>query len=438
MTKIFNLALIPILFIHLWIASNFELAHDEAYYWLYSHHLDWGYFDHPPMVAVIIKLFSFLPHSELSVRLGFILLQLVGSILLLKLVPVGRKLTALLLFFAFPLASYSGLLALPDLPLLFMSIVYCLLLKRYLENDDKFTMVALAMVIAMLLYSKYHGIMLIFFTILAIPKLLTKKSFYGVALFSILFFLPHMLWQYDHNFATLKYHFFERPKSDFNVKRLLEYSLTQIGLAGALVGPVVWWTIVKKKTENDFERALKWICLGTFFFFFISTFSKKFEANWTIFLAAPLIVLSVTSDIWSRRWAKSLLYLSLGIVFFPRYLLTINPEKAPLKRLKEFHGWKVWANTVDQKCQGPILANTYQMASKLSYYLKQPIHALNYHSRKNQFDFWAPSQDYYPSRVVCFVSDKKDFGGEILETPEGKKLRLVDNFFPASALPNNP
>ncbi len=39
-----------------------ELGNDECYYWMFSQNLDWGYFDHPPMVALMIsmgyKLFS--------------------------------------------------------------------------------------------------------------------------------------------------------------------------------------------------------------------------------------------------------------------------------------------------------------------------------------------------------------------------------------------
>ena len=38
------------------IQSSFTgLLDDEAYYWVYSRFLDWGYFDHPPMVALMIK-----------------------------------------------------------------------------------------------------------------------------------------------------------------------------------------------------------------------------------------------------------------------------------------------------------------------------------------------------------------------------------------------
>ena len=39
-------------------AFRLELGNDEAYYWLYSQYLQWNYIDHPPMVAIWIRLFT--------------------------------------------------------------------------------------------------------------------------------------------------------------------------------------------------------------------------------------------------------------------------------------------------------------------------------------------------------------------------------------------
>jgi hypothetical protein len=438
MTRTLNLALVPILLLHLWLASNFELSHDEAYYWLYSKHMAWGFFDHPPMVGLIIKFFSWMPKTELAVRVGFIILQLASCIIINKLLIAGRKWIGLLLFFAFPLASFSGLFSLPDLPLLFFTVSYCYLLKRYLSKKDLTSIVGLSLVIPLLLYSKYHGILVVFFTLLALPKLFKQKEFYLIMVLAIFGFLPHLLWQHEHGYATLKYHFFERPKVDFSFMRLLEYSLTQMFLAGLFVGPIVWWSVFRQKTATDFDRALKFISLGTFLFFLVSTCSKKFEANWTIFLTPALIVLCVQSDIWMKKWAKRLLLISALTVFLPRFLLVMDPDLLKIKRLKEFHDWKKWAQEIQTKCKNPILANTYQMASKLSFYLGHPVHALNYGSRKNQFDFWNKDKSYYPSDIVCYLTDKKQFNGEIIPTPEGKELRLIDGFTASELSIKNP
>jgi len=68
-----------IYFLLLWTALNvlqactLEIHADEAYYWMYSRFLDWGYYDHPPMVALFIKAGYSLMHSEFGVRLFTVL-----------------------------------------------------------------------------------------------------------------------------------------------------------------------------------------------------------------------------------------------------------------------------------------------------------------------------------------------------------------------------
>jgi 4-amino-4-deoxy-L-arabinose transferase-like glycosyltransferase len=439
MRKSIIYGLMALVVIHLILAGLFNLSHDEAYYWLYSLRLDWGYFDHPPVVAIIIRLMSFFGHHEMVVRSGFILLQALTIFILLKMVKPEKHLKALCLFLAFPLASFAGLLALPDLPLMFATALYCWCLRGFLQEAKAKNIFFLGLTIALLFYSKYHGILVIFFTIMAAPRLLLRKEFYLVAFVALIGFLPHLYWQYVHEFATLKYHFFERPKADFKLGRLLEYLGIQIALAGVLCGPVVWWEVIKHKRVDDFERSLKFICLGTLAFFFISTISKKFEANWTIFLTVPLIILSVESSLWEKKWVKILFTISLVIVVFGRLLFVATPEQVKVKRLGEFHGWKNWAENVQAKCADPILANTYQMAAKLAFYLKRPeIHALNYHSRKNQFDFWIPNSAYYQTNQVCYITDKAEFQGEEIVTPEGKKVKIVQAFNPASFFKSKP
>ena len=404
---------------------GFELAHDEAYYWLYSRHLDWGFFDHPPFVGVIIKIFSFLPHSEFAVRIGFILLQFGSLLILLKL--TGVPLITILLFFSFPLASFTGLLALPDIPLLFMSACYCFQLRKYLENDSVKNSVLLGLIIALLFYAKYHGVLLVFFTMVAVPSLLFRQSFYLVALSALISFFPHMWWQYAHDFSTLRYHFIERPSSSFSFKRILEFIGLQVLLAGVFAGPIVWWTAWKHSCDSKFDRAMKFISFGSVLFFLISSFSKRVEANWTIYLAIPMIYLSVNSTLWERPWAKRILFSSFALVLVARTLFIFSPQTIPLKRLGEFHGWKEWAQKVEASCGGlPLLANSYQIASKLSYYLERDVDALNYHSRKNQFDYWRFDKDL-PTKEVCYITDKKQFQGEELPTPEGKRIVVVKN-----------
>src|SRR6195256_3581886 len=53
------------------------LTFDEAYYWMWSKHLAGGYYDHPPMVAVVIRSGTMIAgDTEFGVRLVSVLLAL--------------------------------------------------------------------------------------------------------------------------------------------------------------------------------------------------------------------------------------------------------------------------------------------------------------------------------------------------------------------------
>src|ERR1700761_6400380 len=66
-------------------AYTLQIHADEAYYWMYSRFLDWGDFDHPPMVAIFIWLGDHLKHNELGLRLMTILSS-TGALYLLWLI----------------------------------------------------------------------------------------------------------------------------------------------------------------------------------------------------------------------------------------------------------------------------------------------------------------------------------------------------------------
>jgi 4-amino-4-deoxy-L-arabinose transferase-like glycosyltransferase len=58
------------------------LNNDEAYYWMYSKYLAWGYFDHPPMIALMIRIGYLFFHNELGVRLMVVLGQIVAILII--------------------------------------------------------------------------------------------------------------------------------------------------------------------------------------------------------------------------------------------------------------------------------------------------------------------------------------------------------------------
>ena len=109
------------------------LAHDEAYYWVYSRYLAWGYFDHPPLTAPAVGAGYAVFPNRLGVRLVF-LLMLSGSLWLMWRMTSRRDpLLFIVLVLSFGLFQVVGILATPDTPLLFFAAVFFIVMRRYLE-----------------------------------------------------------------------------------------------------------------------------------------------------------------------------------------------------------------------------------------------------------------------------------------------------------------
>src|SRR4249919_2385129 len=109
--------------IRLVVAASLELGNDEVYYQTYAGHLQWNYFDHPPMVALLIKIstLNFLLHHDFFIRLGPILCAAAGTWLIYK---IGTRIrnartgwfAAILYNTSFYTSIIAGTFILPDSP----------------------------------------------------------------------------------------------------------------------------------------------------------------------------------------------------------------------------------------------------------------------------------------------------------------------------------
>lgn len=393
----FILNLIPSLFL--------DLSHDEAYYFIYSKELSFGYYDHPPMVALLIRMGTFLfGQNEFGVRIFFNLLEVLTLFILFKMGGKNNEKNIFLLSLCFPLLIGAGFLALPDTSILFFSTCYFYYLKKYLDRVDLKTIVSLALAIALMLYSKYHAGLVIILTILAHPRILLKKSFYAVAIISLILFLPHLYYQYMHDFITFKFHLFKRGEKHFDIKNILGYLSTQILLLGGFMGPIILLRAFYKKVISVYEKILKFQIFGFLIFLFVLSFRNKVEANWTITIIPPLILLTASG--YESLKFKNLLYLSIFLFSAFKLVTLFPPEIMPIKRLHEVHHWKYISNKIKKNCEGnKIVANEYQLASKLSFYLETDVRAIHLSGRESQFSLMDNALS--ENENVCYVRFSK-------------------------------
>ncbi|TKC06308.1 ArnT family glycosyltransferase [Pedobacter frigoris] len=404
-------------FLVLWTVINIvqaafvELHADEAYYWMYSRFMDWGYFDHPPMVAVFIKLGDALFRNSLGLRLITVVSSALSVYLLWKIVSRYTQNFQLfaLLFSGVVLFHVYGFITTPDSPLFFFSILFFYVYQRYAEEDKAKWALLLALIIACLLYSKYHGILVLFFTIISNFKLLRRPSFWMIVVVSICAFLPHIMWQINNHYPSFYYHVIDRNADFYKFKFTSEYVLAQLALAGPLVGWFLYKSAVQLKSSDAFIRAVKFNFYGVFVFFLFSTFKGRVEAHWTLPAMLCLFILAYI-EIGRKPVPKWLNYLSLAniaLIILVRLIL-IFPIDAlmKVKVIAYYFGTKKWAAQIKDKAGNypVIFTDSFQIPSRYNYYTYS-TRGFGYDSRyyrKNQYDIW-PLEDSIRNRKAYYV-----------------------------------
>lgn len=414
---------------NLWHSHAMGLCHDEAYYWVYSRFLAWGYFDHPPAVAAAVALGYSVFANELGVRLVFIAMEL-GAITLMW--GMTNRRDALLfwaLVLSMPLLQVGGTLALPDMPLVFFAVLFLVAVRRYLEDDGLVPALAVSLCAVLMLYSKYHGLLVIAFTLAAAPGLMRRKSFWIAAVVAVLLFLPHLAWQVQHDFVSVRFQL-NRAPDWFNTGLILEYVVGQVGSAGLFSGLILFYVLIFKFQATDtFGRVLKFNAAGILAFFLAMSLKGKVEANWTQAAFAPLVIIGHAYLQHTRRlrkWTMWLALIPIAAIFAVRLLFVFPPaDSHALRRVYEFHDWKEITASIERYAGDlPIVATTYPHASSISFYSGQIVPAINLGSRDNQFTLWNLESGLL-DKEVCLVSAAEIPGAYRIETRQGDRLYLI-------------
>jgi hypothetical protein len=394
-------------------AYTLELQGDEAYYWLYSRYLDWGYFDHPPMVAIFIRIGDALMHNELGLRLITVLASSASVYLLwliLKKYAVDAVAFALVVSGIFVFHIY-GFTTTPDAPLFFFTVLFYFFYQRYIDEDKWWLALILGIVVACLLYSKYNGVLLIGFTVIANLKLLKRWSFWMIAILAVALYMPHILWQVNHEYPSINYHLFERSAHKYDFTNTFSYLPGQLLMAGPLIGWFLFYKAFTTRIKDAFIRCLMVNCIGTLLFFWVSSFKGEVQPQWTFILFAPLVMLTLIhfkQQGGRPKWFVKLAIINLTIILVVRIIIIGGFGFArTYGHLKSYYGFKEWASLVKKRAGNSyvVMSDGFQDPAKYNYYNNQ-LRCFaydNWYYRRTQFDIW-PMEDSIQRKRIYYLS----------------------------------
>jgi dolichol-phosphate mannosyltransferase len=228
-------------------AGSVELLPEETYYWNYSQHLDFGYLDHPPMVAWLIRLGTLIfGQTEFGVRAGALCCGAITSVFVYRLARnlfgEASAFGALLLAQTLPFFFLSGFLMTPDAPLTAAWAASLYYLERALIAERPGAWWRAGICLGLGMISKYSIALLAPVTLAFMiwdPK--SRRWFrhfepYMAALLAVAVFSPVIIWNARHDWASFAFQTSRRlaEAPQFALHKLIASALVLITPTGVV------------------------------------------------------------------------------------------------------------------------------------------------------------------------------------------------------------
>ncbi len=395
------LTLAALTLLRLVLATTIPLAPDEAYYWIWSRALAPGYLDHPPMVALWIRLGTLLAgQTALGVRLLGPLSAAIGSCLLAdaadRLFP-GRHagIVAAGLFNATLLLGVGAVIMTPDTPLLFFWTATIWALVRVQRHPG--WLLAAGGLAGLALVSKYTAAFLwpgILLWLLWVPSLrpwLRRPWPWAGAALGLLLFVPVLWWNSQHAWAGLLRQ--GGRVGDWRPARAIgflgELVGGQIGLATPLIAVlcVAGLVLACRRTWQQRDPAstlLAALTLPAVLVFVQHAIGDRVQGNWPAILypAACIAAAALTGPRWQRlRIPAMALGFAITLLVCWQAATASLPIPGRLDPIaRQVRGWDQFARSLeDLRRQAGVVriaSDQYAIASELAWHLPSTVPVL--------------------------------------------------------------
>lgn len=435
----------------LFIGTN-DLLAEEAYYWNYASHLDFGYLDHPPMVAVLIHFSTWLLGiHEYAVRFPTLVcwgIMALFSFQLSQLIRKGTGLYAVMLIATLPFFFIHSMVITPDQPLCAAWSAALYFLYRALILNEAPAWYKAGIAIGLGLLSKYTIVLLgpaTLLFILIFPQArywLKRKEPYLCLLISLLCFTPVIYWNVTHEWQSFIFQGSRRFQAGFSFS-FHEY-LGLIFLFLLPPGIIGFYQLTQKNLLEKFnislktQRFLQVFTLVPLLFFGLFSVSHAIKFNWIgpSFLALiPWLAFSIQQPKKVIKLASNwllcltLLLMGYGIILGTLYLG--QPTFINQKIFRKFISWEqlsedvaIVADKLRQETQQEpaiIPLDLYNMSSELSFYQAKnhgahPLHSPYLILGRHIFDqenlmyrFWINKNQAFNKPLILMSTHPADF-----------------------------
>lgn len=459
------------------------LFSDEAMFWEWSRHLDFGYYAHPPLTGWLVALGTgiFGTH-QYSIRLISILLHLgtIGFLYTLGLEVTRKKSVAVLsiiLYACLPLSLILGTAMTTDSALIFFFTGAVVFVRRAIVEERKRFWYLSAVACGGMMLTKFMAALFfpgVFLFLIMHPDYRNRffsKEPYLSFLLSLVIFSPFLFWNMTHHWLTFQFNLDQRQRGQgFDLERPLKYLAGQMLAASPIVFGVLVVVLIlillrfsRQRAKDEYRDSVLLLSVITAFpllFYLPISFLADVGAHYAGIIypvASLLIVIWMMSEGTTlvdgmprgMRWVYGIGIGTSAMISLAIFLVIVFPKMLPDRMLytravyadapivSHYFGWREGGRRISEiikqwqdRPEGLFMTSKdYGLASMLGFYT--PGHPQYYlmnvtksvvHGKS--FLLWERGQKKKGANTI-YVSD----------TPESYKSRLTGFFRKIKHLP---
>jgi hypothetical protein len=418
----------------MYLSATLQLHPDEAYYWLWSRRLDWGYYDHSPLIAYLIRCTTFFSSQELWVRFGGILdtvtISIISWVLSIQLFG-NRKIASasVITLNVLPLTMAGSVLITPDVPVfLFVGLAMYFFWQIVATRKSSYWYLV-GITFGFALLSKYTAVLMI--PSLLIFLLVTDERWwlktihpYAALLLGCVFFLPVIYWNSIHHWVSFMFQLKHGLGGiEYSPANVLEY----IGGQLLVAGPLIWATGAAASIQYLFQKNkqklfLSLTFLPTILFFGFSSLKRTAAANWPCCAYVTFGIL-VSHYLLDESKKKERFWIAAVLVSFALSFMAglhakfgvlpignVSSSLAQRDTTNFFYGWRELAQILEKDPSiKVVITNYHQAVEEIAYYTQERIFAdVSWRNPgPNQYGYWKEPPWVIGARGACIEVEGK-------------------------------
>ncbi len=390
-TQLFYRSMLFVLLLRLALAALMPMTGDEAYFITWGKHLDYGYYDHTPIVGWLLGLFLWISDASWWLRMPAVLLPIFLAWGIYRITRLQNPEAApwVALAFLFAPVNLLNVLITHDIPLIYFSFISAWFFYRAVSESQSYKhYLYCGLFLGLAFFSKYFAVLLgVAYGFYIVFFMRDKRSWTGLLIVFLMvlpFVFINLLWNYNHCWNNILFNLYNRTAMPDNIAQSILFYLVM--LVYLLSPPLLYYVFrnrntLKLKWQHKSGQVYIWIILFPLFLFLLLTLRKQIGLHWVLSFY-PFAFIATAAILTTVQWRRVFYFMSgFGLIHLAVILAILILPPATFSKKQEAlqnltfakHPHELLSKLAPYEKEYHLAAISYGFGSMLYYYSRKHI-----------------------------------------------------------------